>query len=82
MVKSFQLQKSGYPINVSRKKHLLKLSNKSDDEIKEMKKKTMNAEMTRRIAQSRKQVVRYNKGYNKPTPLCYVENDDDDHNLV
>ena len=80
LVKHFQLQKFRYPINMSRKKHLLKVSNISDDEIQDMK-KSMNAEMRRRIAKYRKKVMRYNKGQDKPIPLRHHYNANDDHIL-
>jgi len=57
------------------------VSNISDDEIQDMK-KSMNAEMTRRIAKSRKMMMRYNKGQDKPIPLRHHYNANDDHILV
>ena len=48
----------------------------------------MSAETKKQIAKYRKDVVRHNKGYDKPIPLRHVykdksdiERDDDTHNL-
>jgi len=51
-----------------------------DDEIKQMK-KSMCAEMGKRMAKSRKLVRRYNKGKDKPLPVQlrhqYIAKDDE-----
>ena len=71
LVKHFNLHVLGYPINVSDKQLLLKMSNKSDKEIS----KLIHAMRTQRkseLATSRKAVFRYMKGCDKPIPLCHI----------
>ena len=87
LVKFFHLQGYRYPINMSKNKDLLKMSLKSDEDMQRSK-VTMSAEMKKKIAQCRKDAVRYKSGYGKPIPLrhVYKENSDlgkhdDTHNL-
>jgi len=87
LVKFFHLKGYGYPINVVKTKTLLKISVKSDEDIQQSK-VTMSGETKKKIAKCRKEVVRHNKGYDKPIPLCHLykeksdlERDDDTHNL-
>ena len=77
----FHLKGFVYPINPSSITTLLKMSDKSDDEIHQLK-VTMSGKIKTKIAQCRKDVVRHNKGFDKPLSLRYVERDDDQHNLV
>ena len=79
-VRHFQLHKLHYPINMTKNKPLLKMADIKDDEIKQMK-KSMCAEMGKRMAKSRKRVRRYNKGKDKPLPVQlrhqYIAKDDE-----
>ena len=80
LVRHFQLHKLHYPINMTKNKPLLKMADIKDDEIKQMK-KSMCAEMGKRMAKSRKRVRRYNKGKDKPLPVPlrhqYIAKDDE-----
>ena len=71
LVRHFQLQYVQYPINLQKNQPFLKMADIKDDEIKQMK-KSMCAEMGKRMAKSRKWCSGTTKEKTNPFPFNFV----------